>query len=239
VANAIGFLLIALLVMALAALAGKSSWQRPCTMGWGWVAWTGWPGRPFGFFQGALLVTLVILVAVAFFPRPLAGGGQAAQAVFRGLSFEHAHEPGGAGRARAAGAEDAGRRVAPQWMHPRQRRIDDFKAGATQAKYGKLRRARGNVRRELDSLVTQMHSSGIRYEEAVREFKKQYLREVLDGAPGKPVQGGRRAGDAPQHAEPHHGGAGTELAEVRAGLKRPPRSERPVFSAVRQGYRQG
>ena len=36
-----------------------------------------------------------------------------------------------------------------------------------------------NVRRELDSLVTQMHSSGVSYEEAVREFKKQYLREVL------------------------------------------------------------
>jgi hypothetical protein len=26
---------------------------------------------------------------------------------------------------------------------------------------------------------------------------------------------------------------------VRAGLKRPPRSERPVYSAVRQVYRQG
>ena len=34
------------------------------------------------------------------------------------------------------------------------------------------------MRRELDSLVTQLHSSGVRYEEAVREFKKQYLREV-------------------------------------------------------------
>ena len=28
-----------------------------------------------------------------------------------------------------------------------------------------------------------------------------------------------------------------DLAEVRAGLKRPPRSERPVFSVFRQGYR--
>ena len=35
------------------------------------------------------------------------------------------------------------------------------------------------MRRELDILVTQMHSSGIRYEDSVREFKKQYLREVL------------------------------------------------------------
>jgi hypothetical protein len=32
---------------------------------------------------------------------------------------------------------------------------------------------------------------------------------------------------------------GLDLAEVRAGLKRPPRSERPVFSAVRSLYRQG
>jgi hypothetical protein len=30
---------------------------------------------------------------------------------------------------------------------------------------------------------------------------------------------------------------GLDLAEVRAGLKRPPRSERPVISVFRQGYR--
>ena len=35
------------------------------------------------------------------------------------------------------------------------------------------------MRRELETLVTQMHSSGTRYEDAVREFKRQYLREVL------------------------------------------------------------
>jgi hypothetical protein len=32
---------------------------------------------------------------------------------------------------------------------------------------------------------------------------------------------------------------GLSLTEVRASLKRPPRSERPVYSAVRQIYRQG
>jgi hypothetical protein len=32
---------------------------------------------------------------------------------------------------------------------------------------------------------------------------------------------------------------GLSLAEVRASLKRPPRSERPVYSTVRQLYRQG
>ena len=32
---------------------------------------------------------------------------------------------------------------------------------------------------------------------------------------------------------------GLNLSEVRIELKRPVRSERPVFSAFRQGYRQG
>ena len=32
---------------------------------------------------------------------------------------------------------------------------------------------------------------------------------------------------------------GLNLAEVRAGLKRPPRSERPVYSVVSQNLRQG
>ena len=32
---------------------------------------------------------------------------------------------------------------------------------------------------------------------------------------------------------------GLDLSEVRTELKRPVRSERPVFSAFRQGYRQG
>jgi hypothetical protein len=32
---------------------------------------------------------------------------------------------------------------------------------------------------------------------------------------------------------------GLNLAEVRATLKRPPRSERPVLSAARSVYRQG
>jgi Fis family transcriptional regulator, factor for inversion stimulation protein len=35
------------------------------------------------------------------------------------------------------------------------------------------------VKRELDTLVTQMHDGGITYDEAVREFKKRFLIEVL------------------------------------------------------------
>jgi Fis family transcriptional regulator len=32
---------------------------------------------------------------------------------------------------------------------------------------------------------------------------------------------------------------GLELAEVRAELKRPPRSERPMYSVIRQSFRRG
>ncbi len=67
VANAIGFLLIALLVMVAAGIAGKILSKAFHYMGLGCLDKLA--GAIFGFFQGALLVTLVILVTVAFFPR--------------------------------------------------------------------------------------------------------------------------------------------------------------------------
>jgi Fis family transcriptional regulator len=36
-----------------------------------------------------------------------------------------------------------------------------------------------HLKRELDNLVTQMHDGGITYDEAVREFKKRFLIQVL------------------------------------------------------------
>jgi len=95
------------------------------------------------------------------------------------------------------------------------------------------------VRRELDSLVTQMHSSGVGYEHAVREFKKQYLREVLVANRGNQCKAADELGMHRNTLSRTMAELGLELAEVRAGLKRPPRSERPVFSAIRQNYRQG
>jgi len=96
-----------------------------------------------------------------------------------------------------------------------------------------------SVRRELDSLVTQMHSSGIPYESAVREFKKQYLREVLVAHRGNQCKAADELGMHRNTLSRTMAELGLELAEVRAGLKRPPRSERPVFGAVRQSYRAG
>ena len=95
------------------------------------------------------------------------------------------------------------------------------------------------MRRELDSLVTQMHSSGIRYEDAVREFKRQYLREVLVANRGNQCKAAEELGMHRNTLSRTMAELGLSLAEVRAGLKRPPRSERPVLSTARSGHRQG
>ena len=95
------------------------------------------------------------------------------------------------------------------------------------------------MRRELDSLVTQMHSSGIRYEDAMREFKKQYLREVLLAHRGNQCKAAEEMGMHRNTLSRTMAELGLSLAEVRATLKRPPRSERPVYSAARQLYRRG
>jgi Fis family transcriptional regulator, factor for inversion stimulation protein len=96
-----------------------------------------------------------------------------------------------------------------------------------------------NVRRELDILVSQMHSSGISYENAVRDFKRQYLREVLVAHRGNQCKAAEELGIHRNTLSRAMAELDLDLAEVRAGLKRPPRSERLVFSAVRPTYRQG
>ncbi|MGD0730375.1 MAG: helix-turn-helix domain-containing protein [Terracidiphilus sp.] len=95
------------------------------------------------------------------------------------------------------------------------------------------------MKRELDNLVTQMHSSGIPYEEAVRDFKRQFLREVLISHRGNQCKAAEELGMHRNTLSRAMAELGLDLAEVRAGLKRPPRSERPVFSAVRSISRQG
>jgi DNA-binding NtrC family response regulator len=84
-----------------------------------------------------------------------------------------------------------------------------------------------------------MHSSGIRYAEAVREFKRQYLREVLIAHRGNQCKAADELGMHRNTLSRTMAELDLNLAEVRAGLKRPVRSERPVYSMFRQGYRQG
>jgi len=66
-ANAIAFLLIALLVMALSDILGRVLAKTLHYMGLGFLDRLA--GGAFGFFQGVMLVTLCILVTLAFFPK--------------------------------------------------------------------------------------------------------------------------------------------------------------------------
>jgi DNA-binding NtrC family response regulator len=117
---------------------------------------------------------------------------------------------------------------------PEQRRFVNF-CKRNPAEYGNLvEQAEVDVKRILDGLVTQMHSSGIRYEEAIREFKKQYLREVLLAHRGNQCKAADELGMHRNTLSRTMAELGLSLAEVRAGLKRPPRSERPIYSATRQ-----
>jgi DNA-binding NtrC family response regulator len=87
------------------------------------------------------------------------------------------------------------------------------------------------VKRELDNLVTQMHAGGITYEEAVREFKRRFILEVLASHRGNQCKAAKELGV-------HRNTLSRILAEleidptqVRNGLRRPPRSERVLFDA--------
>lgn len=95
------------------------------------------------------------------------------------------------------------------------------------------------MKRELDSLVGQMYAGGITYNEAVHEFKKRFLLEVLLAHRGNQC---KAAKDLRVHRNTLSRMI-TELeidpAEVRAGLKRPPRSERPMLEVKRTGSSAG
>jgi DNA-binding NtrC family response regulator len=94
-----------------------------------------------------------------------------------------------------------------------------------------------DVKRELDNLITQMHSTGIRYEEAVRQFKRQYLLEVLRAHRGNQCKAADELGMHRNTLSRTMAELELEVSEVRAGLKRPVRSERLVHSGLRQQVR--
>jgi Fis family transcriptional regulator len=91
------------------------------------------------------------------------------------------------------------------------------------------------VRRELDSLIAQMYAGGITYTEAVREFKRRFLLEVLIATRGNQC----KAAIVLQVHRNTLSRMMTELqidpSEVRAGMKRPPRGERPSIEDQRTG----
>jgi Fis family transcriptional regulator, factor for inversion stimulation protein len=92
------------------------------------------------------------------------------------------------------------------------------------------------VKRELDSLVTQMHAGGITYNEAVREFKKRFLIEVLSHHRGNQCKAAKELGMHRNTLSRTITELEIDPSQIRRGLKRPSRSERPVFE-IKQAVR--
>ena len=85
------------------------------------------------------------------------------------------------------------------------------------------------MKRELDTLVAQMYAGGITYDEAVREFKKRFLLEVLSHHRGNQCKAAKDLGVHRNTLSRMVAELKINPTEIRMGLKRPVRSERPVY----------
>ncbi len=85
------------------------------------------------------------------------------------------------------------------------------------------------MKRELDTLVAQMYAGGITYDEAVREFKKRFLLEVLSHHKGNQCKAAKDIGVHRNTLSRTIAELEIDPSEIRTGPKRPPRSERLSF----------
>jgi Fis family transcriptional regulator, factor for inversion stimulation protein len=83
------------------------------------------------------------------------------------------------------------------------------------------------LKRELDSLVAHMQAGGITYAEGVREFKKRFILEVLARHRGNQCKAARELGMHRNTLSRTIAELDLNPAQIRRGLKRPPKSERP------------
>ncbi len=80
-----------------------------------------------------------------------------------------------------------------------------------------------------------MYAGGITYAEAVREFRKRFLLEVLITHRGNQCKAAEELGVHRNTLSRMIAELAIDPAEVRAGLKRPSRSERALVEVKRTG----
>ena len=73
----------------------------------------------------------------------------------------------------ASGISHDAKHTGPRWIKSSQSSDNEAHVPSRDSKRG------STLKRELHSLVTQMHSAGVPYTEALRQFKRRYLLEVL------------------------------------------------------------
>ena len=81
---------------------------------------------------------------------------------------------------------------------------------------------------QLEALITQMYKSGILYSEAVREFKKRFILTVLQDNQGNQCRAARQLGMHRNTLSRTISELKIDVRQLRDGVKRPPRSARPV-----------
>jgi DNA-binding NtrC family response regulator len=83
------------------------------------------------------------------------------------------------------------------------------------------------LKRELDGLVTQMHSAGVSYTEAIRQFKRRYILEVLATHKGNQCKAAEELGMHRNTLSRTLAELDLDSTQIRNGIRRPPMSERP------------
>src|SRR5689334_22982191 len=84
------------------------------------------------------------------------------------------------------------------------------------------------VKDQLEALVAQMYNSGILYSEAVREFKKRFIMNVLQQNKGNQCKAARELGMHRNTLSRTIAELKLDVRQFRDGGPRPVRSERPV-----------
>lgn len=95
------------------------------------------------------------------------------------------------------------------------------------------------MKRELDSLVIQMHSAGISYADAVRQFKRRYILEVLANHKGNQCKAADELGMHRNTLSRTLAELDMDTAQIRNGMRRPPTSERPRVQSIAHGMNRG
>ena len=84
------------------------------------------------------------------------------------------------------------------------------------------------MRDQLEALVLQMYKSNILYSEAVREFKKRFILTVLEENNGNQCRAARELVMHRNTLSRTIAELKIDVRQLRAGVKRPPRSARPA-----------
>ena len=82
------------------------------------------------------------------------------------------------------------------------------------------------MKRELDHLILGMQSAGMTYVDAVREFKKRFILEVLARHRGNQCKAAEELGMHRNTLSRTLTELGMDSTQIRLGMRRPPRSVR-------------